>query len=51
MTKKIRFYGISIAVAFVFFGCSQDEACLDADLVLINTKVYNFDVGKDHWVI
>ena len=40
MTKKIRFYGISIAVAFLFFGCSQDEVCLDADLVLINTKVY-----------
>jgi len=40
MTKKIRFYGLSITIAFLFFGCSQDEVCLDADLVLINTKVY-----------
>ena len=40
MTKKLRFYVLPITIAFSFFGCSQDEVCLDADLVLINTKIY-----------
>ena len=40
MIKKLRSHGLPIFITLLFFGCSQDEVCMDADLVLLNTKVY-----------
>ena len=40
MIKKLRSHGLPVFITLLFFGCSQDEVCIDADLVLLNTKVY-----------
>ena len=40
MIKKFRFHVLPISIALLFFGCSKDEVCIDADLVLLNTTIY-----------
>ena len=40
MINKFISHGLPVFITLLFFGCSQDEVCIDADLVLLNTKVY-----------
>ena len=38
MIKKLRSHGLPIFITLLFFGCSQDEVCMDADLVLVDLE-------------
>lgn len=38
--KRSELKVFAVLITTLFFGCSQDEICIDSDLVLVNTKVY-----------
>ncbi len=38
--KRSELKVFAVLITTLFLGCSQDEICIDSDLVLVNTKVY-----------